>query len=194
MSSKTYSGGIQDTKKRPKVVTAHENVSQPQRCVVRLYEKYLSLRPPNIKRFYLRPLAHKMNSAIWYSSQPKGVNKIKKVVTNIMEKANITGKFTNHSLRASAATRLFRNGVEEQLVAYVTGHRSNAIQNYKRISNEQTSSISSIIQCNSTTSAGIIVQEPCCSSEPKAPKLSNAAELFGSGNTINIGTINIYKK
>lgn len=37
----------------------------------------------------------------------------------------------DYSLRASATTRLYHAGVDEELIPEVTGHRSNAIRNYK---------------------------------------------------------------
>jgi len=44
--------------------------------------------------------------------------------------------FTNHSLRTSAATRLYDAGVDEQLIMLQTGHRSTAgVRSYKRTSN-----------------------------------------------------------
>lgn len=36
-------------------------------------------------------------------------------------------RYTNHSLRATAATRLYAAGVDEQLIAEKTGHRSSTV-------------------------------------------------------------------
>ena len=52
--------------------------------------------------------------------QPIGENSLSKVVSNLCKEAGFSGNFKNHSLRASSATRLFQQGVEEQLVAHVT--------------------------------------------------------------------------
>jgi patatin-like phospholipase/acyl hydrolase len=41
---------------------------------------------------------------------------------------------------------LYQQGVDEQLIAQTTGHRSNAIRSYKRSSDEQQQEVSSIIQ------------------------------------------------
>ncbi|CAB3997374.1 Zinc finger MYM-type 2 [Paramuricea clavata] len=49
-----------------------------------------------------------------------------------MEKAGVNGHFTNHSLRATAVSRLFREGVDDKLIKGVTGHRSEALDCYKR--------------------------------------------------------------
>lgn len=44
-TSKTRQGGINHRKITPKVVNAYENTSHPERCIVRLYEKYMSHCP-----------------------------------------------------------------------------------------------------------------------------------------------------
>lgn len=41
--SKTKGGGLRDRKTAPKVTRAYENRNNSERCLVRLYEKYLSL-------------------------------------------------------------------------------------------------------------------------------------------------------
>ena len=53
--------------------------------------------------------------------------------------AGITGYRTNHSLTATAATRLHQSGsVEEQEIIERTGHKSiEAVRSYKRSSHEQ---------------------------------------------------------
>ncbi len=56
------------------------------------------------------------------------------------------GHFTNHSLRATAATRLYAAGVDEQLITEKTGHRSTAVRTYKRTSDEQQEEVSKILQ------------------------------------------------
>lgn len=146
-SSKTYSGGISCMHVKPKVVSAFPNNVNSERCVVKLYEKYLAHRPENVNRLYLKSL-NIIKDEIWYSSQPLGINTVKKVVSQMCRKAGFNGFFSNHSLRATAATRLFQHGVEEQLVAEVTGHRSTVIRNYKRPNMTQLRNLSNIIQCN----------------------------------------------
>ena len=48
-----------------------------------------------------------------------------------MEAAYIPGKFTNHSLRRTAATRLFSAGIEEKIVKEITGHSSDCVRLYQ---------------------------------------------------------------
>ncbi len=46
------------------------------------------------------------------------------------------GHHSNHSLRATSASRLYEAGVDEQLIQERTGHRSNAVRGYKRTSSK----------------------------------------------------------
>ena len=53
---------------------------------------------------------------------------------------------TNHSLRATAVSRLFQNNVDDKLIKGVTGHRSDALQGCKRETEEQLLKVSKIVQ------------------------------------------------
>ena len=60
--------------------------------------------------------------------------------------ASIKGYRTNHSLRATAATRLYNAGVDEQMIMETTGHRSlEGVRSYKRTSECQKKSVSDIL-------------------------------------------------
>ena len=150
--SKTYAGGIKDVKRKPKEVIAFANEANPRKCIVNLFGKYLEHRPRNVKRLYLRSL-DKPKDKVWYSGVPIGKNNLSQFVYKMCLKAGFHGKFSNHSLRATCATRLFQKGVEEQLISNVTGHRSNAVQQYKRISNDQLANLSNILHCNTNNQA-----------------------------------------
>ena len=63
--------------------------------------------------------------------------------------AGIHGHKTNHSLRATATSRLYQAGVDEQLVMEVTGHRSlEGVRSYKRTSDTQREALSDILNCS----------------------------------------------
>ena len=56
----------------------------------------------------------------------------------LCDSVGIEGFITNHSLRATAATRLYESGVNEQLIMERTGHRSlEGIRSYKRTTAQQ---------------------------------------------------------
>ena len=61
----------------------------------------------------------------------------------------VSGK-TNHSLRATGATRLFPANIPEKLIMERTGHRSSeAVRKYERTSAAQHQQVSSIISAPS---------------------------------------------
>ena len=63
--------------------------------------------------------------------------------------AGIHGHKTNHSLRATATSRLDQAGIDEQLVMEVTGHRSlEGVRSYKRTSDTQREVLSDILNCS----------------------------------------------
>ncbi|CAG2198686.1 unnamed protein product [Mytilus edulis] len=71
------------------------------------------------------------------SKTPIGHNTLQGTVKRLCTSIGLTGKRTNHSLRASADTRFYNAGIEEQRVAETTGHRSKAVRVYKRTSADQ---------------------------------------------------------
>ncbi len=61
-----------------------------------------------------------------------GWNKLDRCVRDIFEQAGISGK-TNHSLRVTGATRLYRGGIAEKTIQARTGHKSiEALRVYER--------------------------------------------------------------
>ena len=144
-TSKCNQGGLKDRKRKRKCVDAYPNPDQ-SRCVVRCFELYKS-HVPKIKpnAFYLRPLQN-CRGDVWYSSTPVGKHKLDEVVKNMCQKAGIGGFRTNHSLRATCATRMFEEDVDEQCICDVTGHTSLAVRQYKHTSVAKKRILSSIIQ------------------------------------------------
>ena len=70
--------------------------------------------------------------------------------------AGIGGTFTNHSLRATAATDLFQAGVPEKVIQEFTGHRSiKALRQYKRVDVTQKKAASN----NILTGTSLILQD-----------------------------------
>ena len=105
------------------------------RCPVCIIDKYISLLPVAKKEtkkpnFYLCSL-EKKTPAQWYWEQVVGLNTLKKVVSEMSKKANLEGFFTNHSLRRTSTTRLFRQGVDRKLIKEFTGHSSDALDQYQ---------------------------------------------------------------
>ena len=123
---KTNQGGL-TCKGTSKIVYIYE-ASCKERCPVFLFKKYVGLLPQTLscKKFYLRPRKIPLPN-VWYCDQLYGVNKIKTTVKEICKSGGLEGNFTNHSLRATCASRLFDQNVPEQIIKEITGHKSDCV-------------------------------------------------------------------
>ena len=55
-------------------------------------------------------------------------------------------RYTNHSLRATAITRMFNNGIPEKVIAEASGHRSiKALRCYEHTSEQQKQAVTAVI-------------------------------------------------
>ena len=67
--------------------------------------------------FYFQPV----KKGQWFSQTAVGHNTLQGTVKRMCETAGIEGRKTNHSLRATSATRLYQKNVDEQLICEQTG-------------------------------------------------------------------------
>ena len=123
--SKDYQGRFSEVGQQNKTVRAYASVDSP-RCPVRVFDLYVSKLPCNPVAFYMQPLAKVLTlpHKPWYKVTPVGVNPLKGMMPKISSLAGLKVCFTNHSLRATAASCLFGAGVPEKIVAEFTGHNS----------------------------------------------------------------------
>ena len=62
-----------------------------------------------------------------------------------MQEGGVEGKYTNHSLRATSASRMYHRGVPEQVIKEVTGHKSDCVRYYKRTNDDIRKEASNVI-------------------------------------------------
>ena len=134
---KTNKGGLKHQKVNAKMVDLYATATQ-DRCPLRAIMEYLSLLPKNrtCTAFYLQP-RRKWFGKAWYMNRPAGVNTLQNAVREMCHHAGLPGYYSNHSLRLTATTKLYCNGVDEQLIMEITGYRSLAVHSYKRTSDKQ---------------------------------------------------------
>ena len=134
---KTKKGGIKQRQVDVKMVDLYA-MQNPNQCPLQAIIKYLSLLPKAriCKAFYLQPRKKYFGKA-WYVNKPAGINKLRNAVRDMCHNAGLPGYYTNHSLRSTAATKLYRKGVDEQIIMEITGHQSLAVRSYKRTSDRQ---------------------------------------------------------
>jgi hypothetical protein len=127
--SKNNQHRFRDIHLRNKCVKAYANCGS-EKCVVKILDFYKTKIPADTKAFYIRPLQKVPAdpNKSWFSNVPVGGNTLNTVMNEISEivKDDSIPKYTNHSLRATAASRLFEKGVPEKIIAERTGHRSMA--------------------------------------------------------------------
>jgi hypothetical protein len=132
--TKTDQGGLSKKAHEPKIVYAYGPPDR-EKNVLYLFKKYVSLCPKSEENdsFFRQPSkARELLPNLWYTKRPAGFNTLNKTVKKIMTAAKIPGKWTNHSLRSGCATTLHRHNVDEQVIKQITGHRSDAVRDYKR--------------------------------------------------------------
>ena len=137
LGSKNNKGGLKQRKIQPKQVNVYP-IPGSNRCPVMIIMKYFSLLPVQRQchSFYLQP-KKKFTNDCWYLDRAVGINKLQGMVREVCDNAGFPGFYTNHSLRATATTRMYHSGIDEQIIQEVTGHRSVAVREYKRTCDDQ---------------------------------------------------------
>ena len=108
-----------------------------ERCLVKLLDCYLQKLPPDPSALYMRPLDHKPvdPSKSWFCNARVGINTLKKIIPDLAQQASIGVHYTNHSLRATAVTRMYEKG---KIIAEKSGHKSlKSIRMYEHTSVDQ---------------------------------------------------------
>ncbi len=172
LRSKTNQGGLNSRKITPKVIRAYSHTNI-ERNIVRLYKKYVSLLLQESKSpaLYKYSLARGCRSGhTWYMDKPLGINTVTKTVKSMMSKIGAQGRYTNHSLRVSAAMRMFSNGIEEQIVKERTGHRSDTMRAYKQTSEH-------LLEAAERATIGDKCAPKCTVSRPESPDMTDSPTL-----------------
>ena len=151
--SKNNQHRFKDIHAKNKVVKAYA-IPSSSKCIVKILDMYFSRLPSQPKAFYLRPFTQvpKCPEKPWFINVPVGVNTLNTVVATMSDKAGLPVRYTNHSLRATAASRMYATNVPEKLIAEKTGHRSLAgLRAYERTTIIQEQAVSKTINDPSLT-------------------------------------------
>ena len=175
---KTNQGGLV-CKRSNKVVYVYESVSL-RKCPVHLYEKYIGLlpKPKSCKKLYMC-LRMWFSPKVWYCDQPYGVNKVSSTVKKLCKSAGLKGKFTNHSLRATSASRMYQSDVPEQVIKEVTGHKSDCVKIYKRTTDDIREKASKTLsgEINKESNISVVDVEAKQNSSQKSNNVTELKEL-----------------
>ncbi len=117
-----------------------------ERCVVKLLDAYLTLLPPNAPYFYMRVLDDADPTKHCVMKQRVGINSLKNILPELSEKSGVGVHYTNHSLRATAITRMFNSGIPEKVIAETSGHKSTkALRCYEHTSQQLKQDVTKVI-------------------------------------------------
>ena len=100
-------------------------------CPVASLEKYISKLNDKFNAFFQRPKVNYTQDGIWYDNMAVGKNTLGNKMKLISAHAKCATIYTNHCVRATAATVLARAGIERKDICAVTGHkREETLKNY----------------------------------------------------------------
>lgn len=112
--SKNNRRGLKDVRVPRKTSRAYASSNCPERCIVNLYEKYISLCPKDTQEdgpFYLQPLK-KVKSGQWFTSLPVGRNPLNGMISTMCKEAGFKGELR---------LKLMLNWMKFQLSIYLLG-------------------------------------------------------------------------
>ena len=89
-----------------------------------------------------------------------GWNPLQNTIGQLCREAGFVGYYTNHSLRATAASRLYAKGVDEQLIMERTGHSSmNGVRSYKWTTMSHVQKVSNLMFTSKSPSESLGVSD-----------------------------------
>ena len=147
-----------------------------------IYYGFLAEEAKKKDIFYARPVPTLPKNPYdpWYCAVPYGKNKLSSMFNEMCIKAGI-GHKTNHSLRATGASELFKAGVPEKIIKERTGHRSlEALRIYERSSTEQHKAVSVILSSSEKTSFKDVMSDRKGASTPSTS--AQASNVFNNCN------------
>jgi hypothetical protein len=146
----------------------------PSRCPVAAYKACRDRRPESTMTpdspFYIA-INHKRapDSNIWYKNQPVGENKLRSIMLDMAQNANLTKKKPIHTARKSTCTKLLHADIAPTTIQKPTTHKNvQSINNYAVASVEMKKAMSDNLSNKE-------VSESCvstCSPPPKNPPQS----------------------
>ena len=148
-----------------------KNNSNRSICPVRLFLKLQEKRGnPSTERLFLTVNPFWQSSGKWYKNSPVGPNEISKwTKSQAMQVGMKNNKnISNHSLRATAVSKLAKSGVSEQNLIKITGHSNpKSVSSYIQMDEDHHKSI---IEKMRETSVEPAVNNPCSSSMSMSTK------------------------
>lgn len=208
-NSKSMRCGLKDIRREPKTTRVYPNEENPDRCLIKFYELYLSKRPEAHGRkgheaFYLAPMSSP--NEVWFKASPLGIHTIEKTTARLMSAIKFPEKegqggnenkhdlhphrkraiYTNSSLRRTAQMRLMNANIPPAIIQKKTGRISTtATQAYIEEENYEISMTNALYSGYEESNSGKIVGKP--------GESSMGESIFSGNQQFHNCTFNIYK-
>ena len=104
--------------------------------------------------FYVQPCLTVPDdpSKPWFTSNPIGKNTLSKMVKEMCLEGGVSGRKTNHSLRATGVSDLYHAGVPEKVIQERSGHLSvSGLRQYERTTLGQQQAVSRVLSSKEGT-------------------------------------------
>ena len=143
--------------------------------MVLYYSLYYSPEDVGVPALFLRA-KRKWNycDEIWFERTPIGHNLLQNRFKEMCKGAGLVGNFTNHSIRATAVTRIYDAGLTEKIIMKRSGHRSTeGVRAYQREDTSAQIKVSN--ELSSSRSLVPITEEALISSSGKTERAESIA-------------------
>ncbi|XP_070206614.1 uncharacterized protein KIAA1958 homolog [Littorina saxatilis] len=156
-TTKTRTGvSRQDVRAKPR---AYEDVENPERCPVKIFEKYASLRPAETcgsnYPFYLTCVHDPKPGKQWFRAMPMGVNTIGSLMKEMAAASEISSttskRISGTSARKTLLQKLNDSGVPPTHIMEKSGHKNiQSVLSYAKMSDNQQLQVSRILSTTRT--------------------------------------------
>ena len=158
--SKNRPGGHHQLNLENKSVLQYARPELGERCHVYLLRLYLSKLPESAFQrdiFYMKPRGSIPHSPAdpWYTNVPLGHNSLGTFLKRILSEAGVdTTNKSNHSLRATAISRMYQRNVPEKLIMERSGHLSrDGVMSYERTTAAQQKALCATLSGSSSSNS-----------------------------------------
>ena len=123
-ASKNHPGGVGDVESFEKEGRMYKASDDPSDGYNAL-QVYISKMNPKCSAFFQYPKRKwSPDCPVWYENRPLGVNKLGDMMKNISMEADLSQKYTNHCVRATAITLWSNAGLANRHIMAISGHRN----------------------------------------------------------------------
>ena len=123
-ASKNHPGGVgnvESFEKEGRMYKASDDLSDGYNA----WQVYISKMNPMCSAFFQYPKRKwSPDCPVWYENRALGVNKLGDMMKNISMEADLSQKYTNHCVRATAITLWFNAGLANRHIIAISGHHN----------------------------------------------------------------------